>query len=176
MRIFLCGVLLSSIALSGCSWFGGGKSKATSVQTSGATTTVNPLIDSEKKGELQPAKNTATIKKTGLFKKKVKVIPYQGIPVAQVKSLQIDETSGGAIILATGLPTQQGAFDVRLIEVKTEPGVLHYTLSAVQPATTPQGSERSRTIQAALFVSNQDLQGINTIRVSAAANSVTARP
>lgn len=173
MRILLCGVLLSSIALSGCSWFGGGKSKATPVQT--GSTTVNPLINPDKKSDLQPAKNTATIKKTGLFKKKVTVVPYQGIPVAQIKSVELNDTAGGAILLATGLPTQQGSFDVRLIRENAEPGVLHYTLSAVQPATTQQGTQRSREIQAALFLSNQDLQGVNTIRVSGTANSMTAR-
>ncbi|SLN16931.1 hypothetical protein ROA7450_00497 [Roseovarius albus] len=170
MRILLCGVLLSSIALAGC----GGKSKTTSVQTSG-TSSVNPLINPDKKSDLQPAKNTSTVQRSGLFKKKIKVIPYQGIPVAQIKSVEVNDTAGGAILLATGLPTQQGSFDVRLIRTNAEPGVLHYTLNAVQPATTPQGTQRSREIQAALFLSNQDLQGINTIRVSGTANSVRAR-
>ncbi len=176
MRILLCGVVLSSIALSGCSWFGGGKSKSTTVQSSGASATVNPLIDPDKNRSQLKAANTTSVQKSGLFKKKVKIIPYQGIPVAQVKSLEIEKTLGGAIIMATGLPTQQGAFDVRLIRANAEPGVLQYTLSAVQPATTPQGSVRSRIVRAGLFISAQDLQGINTIRVSAAANSVTARP
>jgi len=184
MRFLLSILLISSLTLAACggfrdsrlnpvNWFGKSRSQAIE-QPSGASGTkeVNPLIGDRKRSPLVKAKNTSVIQRSGLFRRD-KVVPYEGTPVDQVTDLQIERTSTGAIVRATGLTLRQGAFDVRLLrdnDEVSEDGVLTYTLRALQPVSMPQGPQRTRTIRAADYISKDDLSRVRVIRVSGARN------
>ncbi|WP_417727236.1 hypothetical protein [Roseovarius sp.] len=103
---------------------------------------------------------------------------YEGTPVDQVTRVVVERTSDGGIIRVDGLSLRQGAFDVRLIsDTESEPvnGVLEYKLMAVQTENQPQGSERARTVMAAVFVSSQKLARTDVIRVIGARNEQVTR-
>lgn len=172
MRTLLTVLVISSVALSGCSrlqdsrlnpgnWFG--KSKSTPVARPAGQTAAeaNPLIPEV----------------TSVFRRK-KVEVYEGTPVDQVTDLSVERTTSGAIIRVTGTSLQQGAYDVRLIsntDDKPVNGELTYRLMAVQPTNTPQGAPRQRTLNSGKFVSNHVLAETRVIRVIAARNERTTR-
>lgn len=175
MRIFLSLLVVSSLALAGCSgwrdsranpsnWFG--SSEPRRVVKADSTEEVNPLIP----------------ERTGIFDKSPEDESYEGTPVDQVTALSIERTPGGAIVRATGLPLRQQAFDARLVtegdegdEPKPVDGVLTFELSAVQSRTAPQGSERTRRLHVARFVSDQTLAQTRAIRVVGARNERVSR-
>ncbi|WP_272006346.1 hypothetical protein [Roseovarius sp. ZX-A-9] len=133
-------------------WFG--KSKVERRARSTATPEeVNPLIPEQR---------------DSIFRRKSDEEQYEGTPVHTVSDLVIERTAGGAIVRVTGIPLRQGAYDVRLkAQNKGEPqdGVLTYELEAVQPTNLPQGTTRSRAVNAAVFVSDQKLRDVSTVRV-----------
>lgn len=113
-------------------------------------------------------------KRRGIAARDVK--PYAGTPVAVIRELVVERVPGGAIIRADGIAARNGAFDVRLTAVETaDAGVLAYSLDAVVPARSSVGTEYVRTVTAAINVTDQDLDGIKTIRVSGVQNAMTAR-
>jgi len=158
-------VLVSTLALSGCGnsrlnpfkWFGSSRSGA--VQASGP---VNPLIPS--KNGFRRTRNTT----------------YNGTPIDQITDLVIERVPGGAILRVTGLAATQGSYDV-VIEPEIESelpvdGVLSYRLLARLPnLRLPQGPPTTRKVSAAHFVTDQQLEGVRTIRVIGARNAHTAR-
>ncbi len=174
MRGFLTILVISSIVLSSCSrlrdsrlnpgnWFG--KSEPRQVQTAQtAEDEINPLIPEER---------------PSIFRRnKDKEANYQGTPVDQVTTLKVEPTPTGAIIRVTGIALQQGAYDVRLTnETDGEPvdGVLTYRLMAVQFTNTPQGAPQQRTLHAATFVSNADIDATRTIVVRGLRNEQVVR-
>ncbi len=102
------------------------------------------------------------------------------VAIASVTELRIDPTSIGAIILVTGLSSRQGAFDAELRldpeNEETASDVLSYTFRVAYPDyQTATGSERTRTINVAKSLTNQDLRGIRLIRVKAAQNTIQSR-
>jgi hypothetical protein len=101
---------------------------------------------------------------------------YQGRDIAEVTDLVIERRPGGAIIRAIGVATYQGAYDLRLVKVEEESGdgTLTYALRGLQPIN-PQGSVASRTHSVAVWVTDNDLLGINVIQVKGAGNIRTAR-
>lgn len=161
--LLLCAVLV----LAGCSgglsnswvnpgnWFGESRSEAVSAEG-----TVNPLIP-----------------KRGLLQRKE--VEYQGQPVAQIKSLRIERKPGGALIHVVGVTDSIGYYDVRLqAENEGVPvnGVLSYTLRAVRGANAiAGGSEAARQINAARYISDQDLEGARSIVVKGAQNQRSTR-
>ncbi len=176
MRRLVSLMLISSLVLAGCglrdsrvnpaNWFG--KSKSVRVAKPGpqdSPSEVNPLIPRE----------TASIR-TLIRKQRTE---YNGTPVQSVTNLVIEPSSGGAIIRATGMPLRQGAYDVRLTPAweGAEPprGVLTYRMEAVQPIDTAQGTQNSRRVTAARFVSTQTLEAVSEIRVIGAGNIQTSR-
>ncbi|MFU8777312.1 MAG: hypothetical protein ACNA7M_06545 [Roseovarius sp.] len=168
-RVFLSLVAMS--ALAGCggyrqsranprNWFGRSRSRAK--PTAQAPEITNPLI---------PNRDDA------VFRGRRQRI-YEGTPVDQVTRMVIERTSDGAIVRVEGVTLRQGAFDVRLIsETDREPvnGVLELRLMAMQPENQPQGSERARTVLAAVFVSNQKLDRAKEIRVIGGRNEQVSR-
>ncbi|WP_306151010.1 hypothetical protein [Roseovarius sp. MMSF_3281] len=177
MRTFLSLLVISSMALAGCSgwrdsranpsnWFGSGEPRR--VVKSDGSEEVNPLIP----------------ERTGIFDRTPEDEVYEGTPVDQVTALSIEPTPGGAIVRATGLPLRQEAFDVRLVDVNAEDadddltpvdGVLTFRLSAVQSRVAPQGPERTRRVHVGRFVSDQTLAQTRVIRVVAARNERVSR-
>ncbi len=168
MRKTLSVIVVSSIVLAGCgtvrdsrlnpfNWFGRSEpAQVTPVKAEEA----NPLIPKQSR------------------LKRKKVVVYSGTVVSAVKSLEIDRTKGGAIIRVTGVPSQQGAHSVVLEamnEGKPVDGVLTYRLLAIQPTSGGYGSEQSRQVQAAVFLTDNQLVGVRTIKVEAASNALASR-
>ena len=169
MRAFVIILVVSSMALSGCSrlrdsklnpgnWFG----KSQSRPVAGATVSDNPLIP-QKSG--------------GLFRRGSREV-YYGTPVDRITDVKVEQTSTGAIVHVTAVSLQQGAYDVRLTSANNgDPvdGVLTYRLMAVQPRDMPQGSPRQRTIHAGRYVSNSVLAATRSIVVIGARNQHASR-
>lgn len=99
--------------------------------------------------------------------------------VTQITDLTLERVPGGAILRATGLPPRQGYFDAVLLPLNNGvpvEGVLHFQLRASPPfeATRP-GTPQSRELVVGLFLSDQRLAGIRSIRLSAEANALAVR-
>ena len=73
----------------------------------------------------------------------------------------------------------EGALDVRLLRVNKDgpvDGVREYTLNALQPADFGRGTETTRRVNAAAFISNADLTDVREIRIVAARNARSVSP
>ncbi|MYM53773.1 hypothetical protein [Thalassovita mangrovi] len=162
MQKSLSVLLISAVVLSGCgtsrlnpkNWFG--RSQAVPVASA---TDANPLI---------PRKNRLLKRDTS----------YQGTLVGEIRDLTIERVPGGAIARVTGLADQQGPYEVRLMPLNDGApvgGVLSYELRALSVPYNAVGTERSRTLTAAVFVTDQDLAGVREIRVLGARNARSSR-
>ncbi|MEP2530455.1 hypothetical protein [Shimia sp.] len=162
MRIALSVLLISTLTLSACqsrwnpsTWFDGNNQVPKG--------DVNPLLPPESQGLFSPGPDPV----------------YPGTPVLQIQSLKVERVPEGALITAVGLPLTHGVFDIRLRprnEGKVENGVLTLDLLAIQPPGSPRGgNEQSREVTAGYVATNQDLQGVRTIRVAGAQNAREAR-
>ncbi|WP_372572897.1 hypothetical protein [Ruegeria jejuensis] len=166
-------LLIGSLTLGACSawresrvnpsnWFGGPEPAPVNVDSEGS---VNPLLPSEDD-------------RLGLFDRPDPV--DASVPITKVTAMRVEKTNTGAIIYATGVAQRQGGFDAVLrrnrSEENTKNGVLSYTFRVVYPQqATPQGDEDSRTIHDAVSVSNETLEGIRLIRVTAEQNALESR-
>lgn len=162
MQKSLSVLLISAVVLSGCgnsrlnpkNWFG--RSQAVPVASA---TDVNPLIPRKKR----------------LLKRDTS---YQGTLVGEIRDLTIERVPGGAIARVTGVADLQGPYEVRLMPLNDGApvgGVLSYELRALSVPYSPVGTERSRTLTAAVFVTDQDLAGVREIRVLGARNARSSR-
>lgn len=115
--------------------------------------------------------------------KEVAVIPeggfledqeYRGL-VTQVIDMQVQRSTGGAIIRATGLPPRLGYWNAELVPENFErpvDGVLTYMFRISEPPYhTNSGRPKQREVLVGHFVSNTRLQGVRTIRVVGERNS-----
>ena len=170
MRKSLALFLAATLVLSNCggwrdsrvnptNWFG--KSKSAPVESATDEEEVNPLI---------PEQQTK-----GIFARAAEEDFSE--PVTQISELRVEPTPTGAIIYATAIADRQGAHDVELRRVDdTEADTLEYVFRVVYPeAATPVGSEHSRTVRAAVTLSEQTLRPIRVIRVTGAANQRETR-
>ena len=175
MRLLTTSVLISALALSACgtirdsainpaNWFGKGRTSQALIEQKAST---NPLLPANKK--------------TGLFaQQRARNAIYQGSPIDQVIDLVIERVPGGAVIRATGLTAVQGVYAVQLTPATDDntpvDGVLTYRFEGIR-RSTPQavGSKHTRTVVAARALTDQELQGVRTIRVQAARNVQTSR-
>lgn len=159
-------LLLSALILTSCgaaresrlnpfNWFG--SSTSTPVATDGE---VNPLIPAGRESIVRPKKDTS----------------YKGWEIGQVTELRIERRPGGAIIRATGVADQQGAFDLRLVKIDEDStgATLTYAMRGIQPRGT-QGSAASRTHSVAVWVTDNDLANVSVIQVKGARNIQTVR-
>lgn len=164
MRKTVICLAIAAIGLSACSsrlnpmnWFGG--SEEVAVETT--TADVNPLIP----------------KRAGLLSRPEEV--YAGIPVQKITEMKVERTANGAIIRAAGIAYVQGAFAVALIpqnDGKPVSGVLSFELQAVHPkAGSRGGAEQTRQVTAAIALTNQELQGVRTIKVIGGENARQSR-
>ena len=190
MRVLIPVLLMSTLVLSGCggwsvsranpkNWFGRSTSEVIVATDPGAGQDVeyNPLIENTERSALI-RKNKTTIQKSGLLRRRDKVVAYEGTLVDQITDLNVEPTPTGAIVRVTGLPSREGAFDVRLLRENEDgpvDGVMTYTLNAYQPIQTRRGSERTRTVRAGDFLSNDELARTTTIRVQGARNVRTTQ-
>lgn len=100
--------------------------------------------------------------------------------VADITSLVVEKTPGGAIIRATALPGTQGWFAPELVSAtgdgKPVEGVLSYGFRAAPPErATRVSSVRSRELSAAVYVTDLTLVNVRVIQVTGARNSRIAR-
>lgn len=165
-------LLLGSLTLSACggwrdsrvnprNWFG--SSEETAVAT--PEEYVNPLI---------PVEEERARIRVGRKEKDVE-IPAE--PITEIADLRIDRTTSGAIVVATGVAKRQGAFEAKLVPVEDAEGsTLTYTFEVSYPEEpTYKGNAATRTIRAAVNLSNQDLRGVTTIRVEGETNARESR-
>lgn len=99
------------------------------------------------------------------------------VPV--VRELEVLRTPEGAIIRATGVTATQGWWDVELRPVNDErpiDGALVYEFVLAEPRqATGTGPEQSRSVNAAVKVSNAALAGVRRIVVRGAQNARSVR-
>lgn len=156
MTVTACATVRES-RLNPFNWFGGSTSVPVEAAEEGE---VNPLI---------PRRNPILQSKAPEA--------YPGTLVQSVTELHIRRTPGGAIVEVTGVMRSAGSYDVRLTP---EPGeasdTLVYAFRALQPRSTAgAGTEYSRTVSAAIRLTNQELAGIRAIQVKARENIRTSR-
>lgn len=169
MRISLAILLVTSLAVASCGWRDSrvnprnwfGKSREVAVETEQVE--VNPLIPSRRRGVFaRPEREDLSV------------------PIATITELSVEPTNTGAIIVATGIAERQGAYDVRLVpdseDLAPEDGVLSFSFRVLYPRKgSAVGSEFSRTFRDGYSISTADLEGVRTIRVSAARNALETR-
>jgi hypothetical protein len=158
MRRVFPALLVATMTLTGCgavrdswvnpmNWFG--RSQAEAVPEG-----VNPLIPQESRV-------------------KRRALPYAGVPVESIAEVTVEKIRSGALVRATGIAAREGAFEVRLVPVGApEKGVLSYRLEALYPGNkTVRGAEQARTVTAALALTEQQMEGVKTIRVIGETNA-----
>lgn len=158
-------LLAASLILSGCgwrSWFGG--RDAPPAGDLAPIEATNPLIPTERPGLFRRPK--AAVDTTVL--------------IAKVTKLQIDRTPTGAIILAEGIGSRQGAYAAVLTPTEgtltPEDGILRLDFRVAYPAyDTAIGSEQSREVTDAISVTSQELAGIKQVIVTGAQNAMQSR-
>ncbi|APG46751.1 hypothetical protein [Phaeobacter porticola] len=173
MQRSLALILIGAVALSGCgfrdsrvnplNWFGG--SDEVETQRDAAQST-NPLIPVEPR--------------VGVFSRPDAV--DNSVLVKSIQDMRIERTPTGAILYATGTAARQGAFGVELrldeadIDARTRDETLDFTFRAVYPEyRTAVGTDRTRTLRAAVSLTKQQLAGVRNIRVVAAENARESR-
>jgi hypothetical protein len=111
--------------------------------------------------------------------------------VDQVTAMEIEAIPGGAILRATGLPPTQGHWDAELVEVPqvtettaedgtvtrvTDESVLVYDFRLIPPPyTARQGTEWSREIEVATYLTTNDLNGVSRVIVRGARSERISR-
>ncbi|MFD0981389.1 hypothetical protein [Tropicimonas aquimaris] len=100
--------------------------------------------------------------------------------VEQVVSMSVEQTPGGAIVTATGLPPTQGYWKADLVSayetvtgaVASKDGEIRLEFRIVAPPTPkPVGAARSREVTTALFLTDQTLRNVRQITVVGQANA-----
>lgn len=164
MKKTLTVLLAASLILSGCgwrSWFGG--------------------RDAPPSGDLAPIEATNPLipaERPGLFRRPDAADTT--VLIAKVTKLQIDQTPTGAIILAEGIGSRQGAYAAVLTPPSgtmiPEDGILKLDFRVSYPAyDTPIGSEQSRKVNDGLSLTRQELAGIRQVVVTGAQNAMQSR-
>ena len=168
MRIILTTALVSALALPGCGGSSGGSA-------------YNPLnwFGKSRNETVAPEATNALIPQKSAFRRE-RAAP-EGVAVAQILALAIEPAAGGAILRVTGLAPTLGAYDVRLVpefdlEIDGPLQTLQYSLKTeYSTRSRPAAPQRSRELTAAVFLSDEDLEGVREIRVSGAENARSVR-
>lgn len=98
--------------------------------------------------------------------------------IADITELHVEQTLGGVIVRAVGLPPTQGYWDASLVPVNatdTSSSRLVFDFR-VRPPLSPGavGTARSREVEVGTFLSNDQLEGVRQVVVTAARNSRTS--
>jgi hypothetical protein len=102
------------------------------------------------------------------------------VPISSITKLQIDPTPSGAIILAEGVASRQGAYAAELrpvnAELVSEDGILELEFRVAYPAwNTAVGDQRTRTVVDGYSLSRQELSAVRLVRVRGAENALESR-
>ncbi|SNX69160.1 hypothetical protein SAMN05878503_103147 [Cereibacter ovatus] len=96
--------------------------------------------------------------------------------MAQILSLDIEPTRGGAIVRAVGLPPTQGYWNAELVARPVTDGVAGFDFRAVPPEKGAAGpTQQSREVTVGTFITAYQLTTIRQVTVFAAGNSLTSR-
>ncbi|MCU0801610.1 MAG: hypothetical protein MUD11_07515 [Rhodobacteraceae bacterium] len=99
--------------------------------------------------------------------------------VADVIDMQIDQLPGGAILRATGRAPTQGYWQAELVLREgpdQDPAAQIYDFRIFPPLTpTASGTPQSREVTVAVYLSDIDLAGLQSITVQGAANARAIR-
>ena len=161
LRLPVLALMMALLTLSSCGWFGGGTRSAPEVDDA----TANPLMPDASGGGLNFGRPEA---------------PDPSVRIATVDSLTVERTPTGAIVVATGTATRQGAFDAALRNPSGEPQVENGVLLlefivTYPPQATSVGPAQTRQVRAAASLTTQTLRQIRAVRVIAMENSREAR-
>jgi hypothetical protein len=157
MTLSACGAVRDS-RLNPFNWFGGSREVAGDVQTADGTAQANPLIPQRR----------------GAFRRPDAV--YMGQPLDQVTELRIERVADGAIVRVQGIAQRADAYDIRLVPQPTErAGELHYQLQGEFPELTRSTIRLQRPVTVAIHLTDQELEGVRRIRVSALRNARESR-
>ena len=92
--------------------------------------------------------------------------------INQIVDLQIEQTSSGAIVRATGLAATQGFYSAELVLASSADGNVVYDFRVAAPAGFEAiGTEASRRITVALELSVAELAGLRSVTVRGAQNA-----
>lgn len=97
--------------------------------------------------------------------------------VQTVLSMQVEETTGGAIVRATGLPPTQGWWSAELVPQPVDENgrlVLEFRIFP-PPENKPSGTQPSREVVVGLFLSAFKLQELSEIVVQGETNARASR-
>ena len=104
--------------------------------------------------------------------------------VARIVSVSVEPVVGGVLVSAVGLPPTQGYFAADLLPTNTTEsgkpaavnGVMQLEFRIVPPRYAGRtGSQASREVTAATYITDQSLRGVSQFVVVGQQNSVTAR-
>ena len=96
--------------------------------------------------------------------------------IDQITDLQIEPTSSGAILRATGLAATQGFYNAELVLAQSDNGAVTYDFRVAAPAGFEAiGTEASRRVTVALELSNAELAGIRNLTVRGLQNARESR-
>ncbi len=99
--------------------------------------------------------------------------------IANVAAVRVDPLPDGIILRAVGIAAQQGYWEADLVADSTTPvnGVLTFGFRVAPPLNpaAPVGSQRTREVHAAIFISEQSLAGVRSFRVIGQQSAQTAR-
>ncbi|GAA6187032.1 hypothetical protein [Litorivita sp. NS0012-18] len=168
MRTSIIALSISSLLLAGCGGGSVGTSRYNPVNWFGKDRA--PEAVSTEVGEKNPL-----IPERQAAKLKSKEAVYLGTSVEKITALRLEAAPGGRILRVEAVAQTQRAFDVRLIAEPSDEGTLVYTLKAAHPDRAAYGPDRSRKITAALFLTDQDLRDIKTVRVAGTSNALSVR-
>ena len=94
------------------------------------------------------------------------------VVIDQIVDLQIEQTSSGAIVRATGLAATQGFYSAELVLASSADGNLVYDFRVMAPEGFEAiGTEASRRITVALELSVAELAGLRSVTVRGAQNA-----
>ncbi len=168
MRHSLMVLTLAAVTLSACAtvrdsrlnpfnWFGQSREEAVATAEDGEVNTLIP-------------------RRSSVFRNN-DMGEYVGVPMEEIRALSVERVPGGALIRATALAGRQGVYDLRLVpDEDADPDMLSYqVLGIYNPDVRRVGTEASREVTVATRVTDQDLEGIRTIWVSARNNARSVR-
>lgn len=172
MRTALTVLLLSTLTLTAC------QSRLNPFNWFGTDREVQAVKDAVDAGEANPLVPSSSTEKNGIFSKKPEPV-YAGTLLSVVESVKVYRIPEGAMIEVVGQSNVHGVHSLKLDpqnDGAPVSGVLTYNLLGVHPkGGYTGGPEQSRQVTVAHVLTQQQLEGVRTIRVVAAQNARETR-